>query len=701
MVKRYNVGKWCFVASLLLIIPTIILAFYDKRMVSDTIFMVILTLMAGGSLFCTYKNDKATQSVAYQMALCSILGFLFWSLNLFYRFFHVSGEISFCGVFGWLMLLCSMYLWIYYYIKSIKVKSFSRNMIKEWLRKNADWISIAFLFILLNMDIYNLWIKSDGYIYYKGFLSNLGQWDFSFCSMDKLRMAGHLTAGYSFLWTLGAVLWGKVGLKVINMIMAVVTIFCFKKILHYIAPKLNKICVILLQVIFAFAPLFFGISYEISADYPIFCFFVWFVYCWCYQKRILAFFMACMLCFTKESSPFFLFGFLVGEFIYYMMCIWKGRKEGVLNQIKSYFMNSYLYTAYAGIIYVISFLCSNTGWVQLGKKSITGEKTSTVSETVQQVSGGRPTGFSFDIDYIVTKLNEMFLMNFSWVILLFLFIVSCFLIYQKGKQKTNKCMIKKVTISLLPLWTAWGSFLLFNLLFITYVNYRYIQLHWFFYILLLSYLISKMQCNWKRVNIGLTIIAILLLAECYMTLDPVTYMSFDKINVGNIKVVTTKKYIGYDNILYTKEERDDVRGEMLFDSLTYNRQCIALEKLTEKAFESLHYNSDMQVILPPILNGKTEYTFRGYFGRPEFDTYYWNEETYNITDKDSDTKINFVDYYFFIKNAKTGDTAYYLQYPYVVGFDEKSALKNNFTIEETIPFEQDGWTMNLLKVRKK
>lgn len=702
MKKRYLIGKRCFVLSLLMIIPSVILAYYEKKMASDFIFMIILALFTSGSWICTYKNNIVSQNTARQMAVCSLLSFLFWSLNFFYRYLHIDNELSFCGILGWIMLFFNMYLWLDYCLTNIKMKNFSWNFVKKWLIKNADWLSVASIFILLNMDIYNLWIKSDGYIYYKGLLSNIGQWDFSLSSMDKFQMAGHLTAGYSILGTIGTIILGKNGFRVTNMVMAVITIYCFKKILLFFTPGLNKICAFIIQIIFAFAPLFFGISYEISADYPIFAFFVWFICCCYYNKRILALFIAFLFCFTKECSPVFLLGFLIGEFIYYATNIWKNKKQGILKQLKYYLINSYVYTAYAGIVYSIVFLCSNTSWIRLGKNSLTGQTINTVPEmSAQHMPGGRATGFGLDYDYIVTKLNELFFMNFNWVIFLFLFIACIILICQKKKLKLTTHNNEEQNISLLPIWTAWISFLLFNLLFITYVNYRYIQLHWFFYVFLLSILVNKVQYILKKVYAGLAMIAVLLLTECYITVDPVTYLTFDKINVGNIQVVTTKKYIAYDNILYTKEERDDVRGEMLFDSLTYNRQCIALEKLTEKAFASIDYNSDMKVILPPILNGKTAYTYRGYLGRPEFDTYFWNDKTHNITDNTSDIKINFEDYYSFIDNAKTGETVYYLQYPYVVGFDEKTALESQFETKNVIPFEFNGWTMNILKLCKK
>jgi len=696
--KKYITGKLCFVLAFLLVIPSIILAYFGKRIGSDALFMTTLLLMTVGSGLCTYKNSMASKSVACQMTVCSIIGCVFWSLNFFFRFFHISKQISFCGIFGFFMLLCSMYMWSSYYIKKIKKKKFSLDVIKMCLCENSDWLVIAILFVVLNMNIYELWIRSDGYIYYKGFFTNLGQWDFSLSSLDTLRMAGHLTAGYSFIWTIGAVIFGTSGLKVINMIMAVITIYCFKKILQQYAPDLNRISSALIQTIFAFAPLFFGISYEISADYPIFAYFVWFIYCWCYKKAILGFFMACLFCFTKESSPFFLFGFLLGEFVYYLIQIWKNRQIGIFKQIKDYFMQSYIFTAYAGILFVVSFLCSNTGWVEIGKKSITGESMTVIPEAVREVTGGIPTGFNFNLDYIGAKLNELFFMHFSWVILIAYIIIGIILLWLRLKSKIKD--VNNQTI--FPLLGAWISFILFNLLFVTYLNYRYIQLHWFFYVFFLGYITSRIQFKQKVFNIALTVIALLLLVESYITVDPVTYISFDKIDVGNIQVVTTKKYFGADNLLYTKDERDDdVRGEMLFDSLIHNRQYIALEKLTEEMFSSLNYNNNTQIILPPILNGKTEYTFRGYLGRPEFETYYWDEETNNITDNYRDIKINFVDYYSFIQIAKPGDFAYYLQYPYIVGFDEKAALENELVVEETIPFEKYGWTMNLLKIRKK
>lgn len=689
VIIKNNVGKYLYTIGLLLLFPIIILNNMKIYDVSNVLCATLMILcIFANLLYLKYNSQNAFELLVFWGIIA-----IFWYTNLFYRIFKLNVTDDIVGFIGAIIILIILYQNLYNVLINVNIKKTFLKSYKTYIIDNVDIIILCILFVVLNYDIYNLWIKSDGYIYYNGALQNIGKWAFDVKTLDKLQLAGHMTYGYSILWHIGLMVFGRIGVRIINIIMALFTILCLKKIIIKIFPESSSIVRALLLSICTFSPLFFGISYEISADYASFCYFIWLICAWLYSKRIMAIYLAIGFCFTKESSPFILFGFLLGEFLIYIMECYKCKKLKKI--IIDYMRKSMFYLSYAGILFVVSFITNSSGWSQIGRDSISAGKNSilTNSNSVGKVGDT----FRFDLEYIWVKIKEMYIMNFMWIPTIII-LALCIGIFAKKIKICNR-MNKKI---LVPLVTSYVVFVLFNFLFFTYANYRYIQLDIFFVTIFLGYTIQNCIRKEKIKKIILLSILALFFVENYVVVDPLTYALFDKVNVGKIDVVTTKTYAYLNGKFVTKKESNYVKTQVFFDSMLYNRQQISLEKITEMAFKKIDYQEGKLIILPPIFNGDTSYTFRGLYGREDMNSYYWDSKKKNITDNPKDIPISFVDYYDYINNDIYNDSiVYYLDYPYKSGFKGSNAIINITDTLSEEDVEYMGWTMKILNIRKK
>ena len=555
--------------------------------------------------------------------------------------------------------------------------------IKKYIEKNWKIFIFITIFIILNLHILTTGFTPDSYSYYIGAKKLLGEWDFTL-NLAPLQMAGHLTIGYTVFCDIGLLLFDTIGIKFIHLILASITIFCFYKVVCYFFPSYPTIFKYIGVSIFSFSPLFLGILHGINSDFPMTCFFVWFVCCECYDKKILKNFCAFLLCFSKEVGVVVLGMYIVGDFIYFLL----KKNKSFFQKIKLYFL-SYRWTSGIAIIFFLFLLIyGGSGWGENAKNSLSTILTNNAENKIL-----------FNFDFILYKLKEMFLLNFSWMASLLFLIGMIKLIYKiVNKNNLDFNVQKKI---LLPVVSSSIGFLMFNLLFFTYPHYRYLQLFNFYFslaiIACIHWLVSK---RIMQICIAL-LLSICFFLQSFYTLDPVSKKIFPTINVGNRNIVTTKKYISKNQQLLTGKEDSDVYSQVFFDSTLNNKDQLGFEIITEKALEQINYNGKQNVIFPSLYGNSLDYTLLSMFGRGDRDTFYWDEKTKNITDNPDNIKLEFLDIYEVINSDEyenTEKTFYYFRYPYSYEYDEKENL-DNFEIISDKPVTFNGWTLEILELK--
>lgn len=566
-------------------------------------------------------------------------------------------------------------------ILSFFFAQFKFKNIKKIIEEKWKIFIFIIIFILLNLHILTTGFTPDSYSYYIGAKKLLGEWDFTL-NLAPLQMAGHLTIGYTIFCDIGLLLFGTIGIKFIHLVLASITIFCFFYIVCYFFPSYPDIFKYIGVAIFSFSPLFLGILHGINSDFPMVCFFVWFVCCDCYDKKVLKNFCAFLLCFSKEVGVVVLGMYILGDFI----CFLLKKNISFFKKIKLYFL-TYRWTSGIAIIFFLFLLIyGGSGWGENAKNSISTILTNNAENKIL-----------FNLDFIIYKLKEMFLLNFSWMASLLFFAGTIKFIYRILKKENLDFNLQKK--GLLPIILSGVGFLMFNFLFFTYPHYRYLQLFNFYFSL------GIIACiHWIVSKRILQICIALLFSTCFFiqsfyTLDPVSKKVFPTINVGKRDIVTTKKYISKNQQLLTAKEDSDVYSQVFFDSTLNNKDQLGFEKVTEKALEKIQYDGKQKLIFPSLYGNSLDYTLLAMFGRENQNTFYWDEKTKNITDNPDNIKLEFLNIYEVINSDEnTEKTFYYFKYPYSYEYDEEENLAN-FEVLSTKTVTYNGWTLKILELK--
>lgn len=645
MHKKINCYKWAkliYIISLWFFLEAYILGTEKPGLfatLSNLSFIVMFILFLVGSILWNMQNDKKSPGQTIQLAVVFCILAIFWDVNLY---LSNSSNINMpIAIIGFVSINLSALIML-----GKAFDNYNGN-IKNWKNILADYwgiILILLLFGILSIQDFGIWFKSDSYTYYSSLIKNKGTWDFTLNSLSSFLMGGHTAYAYSFFLYIGEYMWHEFGngMRVVNLIFSEVAIFCFYAICNKLLQRLGKSEKVLLTGIFAFSPLLFGISYIMSSDFPLLCFFIIFVFCYLYDLKILQWLSALAICFSKEIGIVILFGFYIGNCIYRYVS--KKHKYNIWGMIGAAFNLSSIFLYSAAFFYLVPIILSNAGWMKNLRDIFI--KSSEKADTTPLPN------LITKWHYYIYKLEELFVMNFMWIITLLLFITIFVLVIRFFKLKEKLALIKQKLNyifedkAVMPLVFSYIMFLAINMLYFTYVHYRYIQLAIFFHILMLGIIIGRLTANRKFRCILLGAILAVFLCESYVTLDPLTHLTMPEFDAGNGKAITTRHYFyGGKNYGYgfiENEQNEEILTQMyLHEGLDYNRQQLGLQYCLEKSFAKINYNSNKLIVLDNF-GGWAENTCWSLFGSNSTNGYHWDYDHNTITTDTRYDAMNFV-----------------------------------------------------------
>lgn len=267
------------------------------------------------------------------------------------------------------------------------------------------------------------------------------------------------------------------GIVLVNIFMAVITIVLFYKILEYLFPEATKTEYTLTAVVFAFSPLLFGMVCDMNLEFPQLCFFTWLVYAFLYDKTIFRVIFGAFFAFTKETAVL----------VYFFFCIGRLVKEGLvpknswIEKIKNILI-AFKLEIFAGILWLLLYYLNlNEVWAIQWKPG----------DAVMKKGEATINSFGFWGEYIIEKLNQMFVLNYNWVLWLVLMLILLFQV-----KKIKNLHFGKLSV---PLCFSAFSFLGFQFFYITWTNYRYISLWCFFQAIAVSIVFLGIE-NRKRLK---------------------------------------------------------------------------------------------------------------------------------------------------------------------------------------------------------
>lgn len=552
----------------------------------------------------------------FQITICLCYFFVFWNLALCSKY-TVKDNIVFICI-KTILLDVSFIVMFILTIKNYKEKlAFSKQI--EYFKENKWFFLFIAIFVLSLISITDIWLMGDGAIYYSQVIINRS-WNFQ--NIFDLKMVGHQTCFYTIWLLIGEYILpsGAVGVRLILIFLATITVCMFYGILKKIYTKSNCINLILFVAIFAFHPGFWGILGELNTDFPVLIFFVWVLYFQINKQYILMCFSAIMLCFSKETGVMILAFYTLGCL---SVKIVQSLKEGLKKTVKQIFALEMLPIYCAGLLWLLVWIICSRGQTWSGGSG-------SLSANDNGITGIKLDTFNSCLDYMVHKLEEILILNNGYIFFAFAIMAIIFGVFTKKKLAVNGGNMH----IMVGIYIAFIGFLNFNLYFVTWPNYRYLMP----LVLFSTFCASLFILGYIRRIVVQRIIILIVLCIVILSnfrADPISRKIFNTVSMGNGEMISTNLFYIEDLENKILGENKDISYEYAYDDEgVYNREYSYRGKCINKILKNIKYDSNTLVVFPYITGSKSFY-----YGRREgfeYEKMYVNNDTYKLS-------INYLD----------------------------------------------------------
>ena len=444
--------------------------------------------------------------------------------------------------------------------------------VKKWFSENKLILLVITCFVLLSIEVIDSWSMWDSWAYHISLISMMKNLNADFSGMYGLRLCSHNSYGYS-LWLAFFQLLkeGTALVQIADIALAGISIYAYYQILRKILGKRysNKILA-LAAMPYAFSPFVMGIVGNLNLDSATMYFAMIFIACSLYHYECLELIFAFCFCSTKESAVLYYVVYIVAKVVCEYLC--KNRFQ-LWNLIKFGFgdIKNYMYALPTILLMALAKLTPDSGW-------------GSVKEAGWDNTGYNCLGISQNV--ISMKLKQTFLLNFNWIFWIIIFLGIIILLIQKMRQKTKAD--KKVLEKTIPIIMTGIIIIVFGCLYITWTHARYIAP--MIPLMYLTATIIVATIKWKEFAFcGLNIIlAVILLIQCFNTIDPLTKNTFHEIPIGS-ESIYSMQLEGNERISDSKE---------FHDAIIYNRQYIYWQETLVKLLNEAGYDGNMLVVAP-------------------------------------------------------------------------------------------------------
>lgn len=407
--------------------------------------------------------------------------------------------------------------------------------------------------------------------------------------LNKYNAFGHPSMGYYSILVLFQLIDfpNQTLLNLTNIILSIVTIFCFFKILKWFFPSnIHKTEVLLATICFAFNPLFFGASIFLNTDFPVLVFFTVATACILYGYYGLFSLASIFMIFSKETGSLYWASILLGMGVY-----------GVINTVKYYYNHSrfrfsslfpdthqlfsnplpietivfrIFYLLLPGFILIAYFIArQGSMWQMDGGLTFNSEGWNS---------------FGFNSRVILNRTGEIFLLNFHW---LFSLTIIIFLLVGIGRRiESNKShdgtpfkLEPNKIWGIYPIAFSFLFFIGFNVSYITFIIPRYVIAAGFFIIIFLFFAMSFCIHSPKKRQYIFAILTLLCFAQTFRTIDPISKMAFGSAPFSDHKILQI-----------------DSAGEAVGNGFVYNSEFTMVDKLFNQMQQSMPMTENTTLI---------------------------------------------------------------------------------------------------------
>lgn len=606
-----------------------------------------LLLVAGHVCFYANHSEKTlNQLLVIDLSVCISCVLVFCTsfpesnLSDYQRFYDflwvyilVEGALSICGI-CFRMKDFRIYVWL------IKVK--------QWFTANKYLVILLLGAVILYFFEWGIEPRWDGGNLYQNIDAGSPKMLFD---IKALSFCKHISMAYMAINKgLGIIIGNTyIGMAIGNAFLYLLSIRCVYGILKKIVKNKSEWGNILLTFIYVVSPFVWGqVGYNYwdfwtTCLYPILIFYAlekkWVYHC----------FFAFVFCFTKETAVIAYAGYGAGLLLYDLAA--EIKLEGVKKALARIVKKKHYWTMIALGITWFAVYKARPHW-----------------------DGGGT--FVVDIAYIWEKCKVLFIINFNWILTVFAIV---FLVSLAKKSNETKAII-------LPILVGDFLFVIFSCIFETYNHARYIDSH----VAVLSILgTCGIACISQVIirRVICVILLVLLVLQNFITIDPLTRVSFSNFKVGSQMMVST------------------CQEEYLTDSMVYNQQYRYFDAALSRALmQAVHEENTVNFF--PIL-GNTAWCFGGLYITDCLDqeiTNYWSEEKQRRVIVEDNSSISFPIYNINVNSdidELLGDKTGYFYYIPCLGLDIADKIKQNEEVIRTEEFNVMGWSVTRICFRVK
>ena len=415
----------------------------------------------------------------------------------------------------------------------------------------------------------------DGAIYYEKLQWACINFDFSLASvLNGFRLAGHFTWAYTFFMAMGEFLIpGEViGVQIIMLVMTTIAFICIYKMFQEYWCNMSKLQAAVMTSLVSVIPLVCGLFSVINLDYFLFVFFIYLIYAEHKNWEIMRlFWMACVIL-TKETGLFIIAGYS----IVYILLRWEECKElKAEDRVLKLLEDNLIKSVAIALMALCCFVIIQGGlftWMGIGQKS----NKELFANYIGAANGKNLVLFIFS--FIVHKTVQIFTMNFTWIPTLLILHIG----FKARKEK--KQIPLQGMVGVLGALIVFLLFSIFSTILIASTVSRYIifsaALLWIVAIVLWFGEYGLNLGNQKqRIVIG--VLFILLVAQNFVYIDPVTNLWFDRLDTGKGKMVSGEK--DYNNY---------------GDTFVNNNYYRYIELLLDELLCEIDYDEEWQIVMP-------------------------------------------------------------------------------------------------------
>lgn len=504
-----------------------------------------------------------------------------WMINLFLLIFYISAVYSSAWKIvraKWMItegiILIGGIIFLSFFLGKYHIKTVKKS-IKKTLKNNCLFLIVLLLSILFRFFGLTNQIIWDSGEYYGRLITATEKFDFSVTSfLDYFNLANHPNYGYTFFTSIGEFLFPRKiwGVNVIVLILTgMALVFLYRIFSKYL--KINNSLSALLCATFSFSPLVLGTSGYYNPDYGIALFFIFMLYFFLEKKYILFAFWSICFVFTKEVSAVIYFFFIIGILVMQTCKVKENRLKIYINKI---IKNPYIYiSALTAVLYVgyMKYIGGITKWKQVDDAG-----------TNFRWDNNGFNCFGFDTEYVILKLQQIFLINYKWIITLTILVLLSIYIIKKKKVNYESIPVLGIVLSFI-------SYVIFSCLYITYALTRYNYISDLILVLILGILINNLKLKIKTNYILcflLVFISGIFCLESYITTDPLSRFFYPQVPTNTISMF----YPGY-------MKKDIYYG----DNIVYNNQFSFLTKSYNQFLSSVDYDENKVIVFPGMFEG--------------------------------------------------------------------------------------------------